>query len=94
VRAPADGGGDNACLMTVPSTVAAAAPGAHRSDWGTLARLLPYLWRYRWRVGAALAFLLAAKAANVGVPVLLKELVDALAIKPGQAVALLVVPAG
>jgi len=94
VRAPADGGGDNACLMTVPSTVAAAAPGAHRSDWGTLARLLPYLWRYRWRVGAALAFLLAAKAANVGVPVLLKELVDALAIKPGEAVALLVVPAG
>ena len=94
MRAPADGGGDNACLMTVPSTVAAAAPGAHRSDWGTLARLLPYLWRYRWRVGAALAFLLAAKAANVGVPVLLKELVDALAIKPGQAVALLVVPAG
>ncbi len=80
--------------MTVPSTVAAAAPGAPRSDWGTLARLLPYLWRYRWRVGAALAFLLAAKAANVGVPVLLKELVDALAIKPGQAVALLVVPAG
>ncbi|MCE2908042.1 MAG: ABCB family ABC transporter ATP-binding protein/permease [Pseudomonadota bacterium] len=80
--------------MTVPSTVAAAAPGAHRSDWGTLARLLPYLWRYRWRVGAALAFLLAAKAANVGVPVLLKELVDALAIKPGEAVALLVVPAG
>ena len=94
VRAPADGGGDNARLMTVPSTVAAAAPGAPRSDWGTLARLLPYLWRYRWRVGAALAFLLAAKAANVGVPVLLKELVDALAIKPGQAVALLVVPAG
>ncbi|MFN9745349.1 MAG: ABCB family ABC transporter ATP-binding protein/permease [Betaproteobacteria bacterium] len=80
--------------MTVPSTVAAAAPGAPRSDWGTLARLLPYLWRYRWRVGAALAFLLAATAANVGVPVLLKELVDALAIKPGQAVALLVVPAG
>ena len=94
MRAPADGGGDNARLMTVPSTVAAAAPGAPRSDWGTLARLLPYLWRYRWRVGAALAFLLAAKAANVGVPVLLKELVDALAIKPGQAVALLVVPAG
>ncbi len=80
--------------MTVPSTVAAAAPGTRRSDWGTLARLLPYLWRYRWRVGAALAFLLAAKAANVGVPVLLKELVDALAIKPGQAAALLAVPAG
>jgi hypothetical protein len=41
-----------------------------RSDWNTLARLLPYLWRYRWRVGTALAFLVAAKVANVGVPVL------------------------
>jgi ATP-binding cassette subfamily B protein len=65
-----------------------------RSDWGTLARLLPYLWRYRWRVGLALAFLLAAKVANVGVPVLLKDLVDALAIKPGDVAALLVVPVG
>jgi ATP-binding cassette, subfamily B, heavy metal transporter len=72
----------------------ATAPGARRSDWATLARLLPYLWRYRWRVGAALAFLLAAKAANVGVPVLLKHLVDALSIKPGDAAALLVVPVG
>jgi hypothetical protein len=40
-------------------------------------KLLPYLWRYRWRVALALAFLLAAKVANVGVPVLLKHLVDA-----------------
>ncbi|MFN8937993.1 MAG: metal ABC transporter permease, partial [Pseudomonadota bacterium] len=51
---------------------------APRSDWATLGRLLPYLWRYRWRVGIALAFLLGAKVANVGVPVLLKHLVDAL----------------
>ena len=72
----------------------AAAPGARRSDWATLGRLLPYLWRYRWRVGAALAFLLAAKAANVGVPVLLKHLVDALSLKPGDAAAVLVVPVG
>ena len=69
----------------------AAAP---RSDWGTLAKLLPYLWRYRWRVGIALAFLVAAKVANVGVPVLLKTLVDELSIKPGDPRALLVVPAG
>jgi ATP-binding cassette subfamily B protein len=73
---------------------AAAAQTKGRSDWATLGRLLPYLWRYRWRVGAALAFLLAAKAANVGVPVLLKHLVDALSIKPGDAAALLVVPVG
>ncbi|MDP1901049.1 MAG: ABC transporter ATP-binding protein/permease [Rubrivivax sp.] len=75
----------------------AASPGtsaAPRSDWGTLVRLLPYLWRYRWRVGIALAFLVAAKVANVGVPMLLKSLVDALAFKPGDPAALLVVPAG
>ena len=65
-----------------------------RSDWGTLRKLLPYLWRYRWRVGLALAFLVAAKVANVGVPVLLKYLVDGLSIKPGDASALLVVPVG
>jgi ATP-binding cassette subfamily B protein len=70
------------------------APGLPRSDWGTLAKLLPYLWRYRWRVGIALAFLVAAKVANVGVPLLLKQLVDALAFKPGDPAALLVVPAG
>ncbi|MBX3601959.1 MAG: ABC transporter ATP-binding protein/permease [Rubrivivax sp.] len=65
-----------------------------RSDWGTLAKLLPYLWTYRWRVGAALVFMLAAKGANVSVPLLLKELVDALAFKPGDVAAVLVVPAG
>jgi ATP-binding cassette, subfamily B, heavy metal transporter len=64
-----------------------------RSDWGTLARLLPYLWQYRWRVGIALAFLVGAKVANVGVPVLLKNLVDSLTLKPGDPTALLVVPA-
>ena len=72
----------------------AAAAGAPRSDWATLSRLLPYLWRYRWRVGIALAFMLAAKLANVGVPLLLKDLVDGLAIKPGDSAALLVVPLG
>ena len=65
-----------------------------RSDWATLRRLLPYLWHYRLRVGVALAFLVAAKLANVGVPVLLKKLVDALSISPGSAQALLVVPVG
>jgi ATP-binding cassette subfamily B protein len=69
-------------------------PKARRSDWGTLAKLLPYLWRYRWRVALALAFLIGAKVANVGVPVLLKHLVDAMAIKPGDAAAVLVVPVG
>ncbi len=74
---------------------AAAAPA--RSDGQTLRRLLPYLWKYRWRVAAALVLLVGAKLATVGVPLLLKELVDALTPLPGlstQATGLLVVPVG
>ena len=79
----------------LPATAADAAPrSAARSDAATLGRLLPYLWHYRWRVVAALAFVLAAKGANVGVPLLLKRIVDGLQIPPGSAQALLVVPAG
>ncbi|MEY4584328.1 MAG: hypothetical protein RJB10_825 [Pseudomonadota bacterium] len=51
-------------------------PASPRSDWSTIARLLPYLWHYKWRVMAALAFMVGAKVANVGVPLLLKQLVD------------------
>jgi len=65
-----------------------------RSDWGTLRKLLPYLWRYRVRVALALGFMVAAKAANVSVPLLLKQLVDSLSIQPGSAAALMVVPVG
>ncbi|MBE2264244.1 MAG: ABC transporter ATP-binding protein/permease, partial [Burkholderiaceae bacterium] len=73
----------------------AADPGARRSDWATLARLFPYLWRYKWRVMAALAFMVGAKLANVGVPLLLKNLVDSLTPSASPAaVALLVVPVG
>jgi ATP-binding cassette subfamily B protein len=74
---------------------APAPPGERgRSDWATLGLLLPYLWRYRARVAAALLFLVAAKLANVGVPLLLKDLVDHLDIRAGSAAALLVVPGG
>ena len=76
------------------ATTTTTATTTTRSDWGTLAKLLPYLWRYRWRVGIALAFLVLAKVANVGVPLLLKQLVDALAFKPGDPAAILVVPIG
>ena len=79
---------------STPTPNPGAAATAPRSDWGTLKKLLPYLWRYRWRVGIALAFMVGAKVANVSVPLLLKELVDNLAIKPGDAAALLVVPVG
>lgn len=67
-------------------------PSLPRSDWDTLRRLFPYLWTYKWRVLAALAFMVGAKLANVGVPVLLKTLVDAMSFKPGDPQAIVVVP--
>jgi ATP-binding cassette, subfamily B, heavy metal transporter len=69
-----------------------AAARVPRSDWATLKRLLPYVWQWRWRVLVALSFLVAAKLANVGVPLVLKQLVDALDLKPGDPRSALVVP--
>jgi ABC-type transport system involved in Fe-S cluster assembly fused permease/ATPase subunit len=80
-----------------PATLAApplpgAPPAGPRSDWGTLKKLLPYVWQWRWRVLIALSCLVAAKLANVGVPLVLKQLVDALDLKPGDPRSALVVP--
>jgi len=49
-----------------------------RSEWRAVGVLLPYLWEFRVRVALALAFLVSAKLANVGVPLVLKEVVDSL----------------
>jgi ATP-binding cassette subfamily B protein len=54
-----------------------------------LRRLGPHVWHYRWRVLVALILLVAAKLANIGVPLLMKQLVDGLDLKIG----VLVVPA-
>jgi ATP-binding cassette, subfamily B, heavy metal transporter len=54
------------------------------TEWRVVPMLLPYVWEYKWRVVIALSFLVIAKLANVGVPLVLKEIVDALT--PGQAV--------
>ncbi len=67
-----------------PPSAAPAAAAGQRSDWGTLRRLFPYLWAYKWRVLAALAFMIGAKMANVGVPLLLKNLVDAMSPNGGR----------
>jgi len=69
-------------------------PAPAKSDWATLNRLLPYLWEYKWRVIAAIVFMVGAKLANVSVPLLLKTLVDAMNFKPGDPATLLVVPIG
>ena len=71
-----------------------AAGGTPRNDWATLRTLFPYLWVYKWRVLAALGALIGAKMANVGVPLVLKQLIDRLAIDPAHPQALLVLPLG
>ena len=58
------------------------------SEWRVLRLLLPYVLEYKWRVGFALACLIAAKLANVGVPLVMKQVVDRL----NAQTALLVVP--
>ena len=63
------------------------------NDSQTLKRLLPYLFTYKWRVAAALLFMVGAKLANVSVPLLLKNLVDAMSFKPNDPTLVLVVPA-
>ena len=60
------------------SPVSATAPQRGAREWRVLPMLLPYLWEYKWRVGVALTFLVIAKLANVAVPLVLKEIVDAL----------------
>jgi len=70
-----------AAHLAAPSTRGTDSRGR---EWHVVPTLLPYLWEYRWRVLLALAFLVTAKLANVGVPLILKEVVDSL--KPDQAV--------
>ena len=53
-------------------------PSLNRNDWGTIRSLLPYLWEFKKRVSLALVLLVMAKLASVAVPLLLKEVVDAL----------------
>ena len=48
--------------------------------WATIRTLLPYLLEYKGRVALALTFLLGAKLANVGVPLIMKEIVDGLGV--------------
>jgi ATP-binding cassette, subfamily B, heavy metal transporter len=67
---------------------------ATRNDWVTLRTLFPYLWTYKWRMLLALTFLVGAKLANVGVPLILKKLIDHMTIGPNNPQALLVLPVG
>lgn len=68
----------------------ASPPADAPPSWATIKTLLPYLWAYRIRVVLALTCLITAKVANVGVPLVFKELIDALTLTPQHT--MLVVP--
>ena len=68
----------------LPRSVATGRGGPRSREWRVVPMLLPYLWEFKWRVVVALAFLTVAKLANVGVPLVLKEVVDSL--DPSRAV--------
>jgi ATP-binding cassette subfamily B protein len=59
-----------------------------RRDWHNLRAMLPYLWEFRGRAALALACLVLAKVANVGVPLVLKQIVDAFEGRQGQVLVL------
>ncbi len=63
-----------------------------RNDWATLKTLFPYLWAWKWRVLLALLCLVLAKVANVGIPMVMKELIDGLTITPSRPATLLALP--
>jgi len=54
------------------------APETQRQDLQNLKRMLPYIWTYKGRVLFALLALILAKLATVGVPLIFKDIVDAL----------------
>ena len=63
--------------ISAPVEAPSAAQG-QRSEWHALAFLLPYLWEFRGRVLLVFALLVGGKLANVGVPLVMKEIVDML----------------
>ncbi len=61
-------------------------PISQGNDLKTLKSLAPFLWEYRGRVAIALGSLILAKVANVGIPLVLKDIVDALDAQNAQLV--------
>ncbi|WP_295456702.1 ABC transporter ATP-binding protein/permease [uncultured Thiodictyon sp.] len=59
-----------------------------RRDWANLRAMLPYLWEFRGRAAIALGCLVLARVANVGVPVVLKGIVDAFSGTRGEVLVL------
>jgi ABC-type transport system involved in Fe-S cluster assembly fused permease/ATPase subunit len=73
-----------------PPTMMGRTEKAHgnREDWYNIRQMMPFVWAYKGRVMLALACLVVSKLAMVGIPVVLKFIVDALDTEAGQVAAL------
>ena len=61
-----------------------------RSDWHTIKSLWPYIWRSKYRVIFAFIALTLAKLSNLGIPVVLKKIIDGMTPNPTVQTALIV----
>lgn len=64
--------------MTMRSSHTQLPKNTNRADWQTLRSLIPYLMEFKWRVIVAMSLLILSKLANVSVPLVLKEIIDAM----------------
>ena len=64
--------------MSSPAWGRTEKPHTDRDDWANIKQMLPFIWTYRGRVLLALASLVVSKLAMVGIPVVLKFIVEAL----------------
>ncbi len=74
--------------MSSPAWGRTEKPHGDRTDWQNIRRMLPFIWSYRGRVLLALLFLVLSKLAMVGVPIVLKFIIDALDTPPNQTASL------
>ena len=57
---------------------------SNRNDWYNIRQMTPFVWAYKGRVLLALFCLVISKLAMVGIPIVLKYIVDTLDTDPGQ----------
>lgn len=79
-------------VATTPADPSATAVKRVGGDRRVLTILWPYLWQFKGRVVLALSFLVAAKLANISVPLVMKNIVDSLDKSQAAALAPVVVP--
>ena len=68
-----------------PSSAQPGPPLAETHAWQTIKSLLPYLLEWKWRVALAMSCLIGAKVANIAVPLVFKDIIDALALPADKA---------